>query len=263
MTLCLIYSIILTNSPICFVSSLTYIPHDPPISPTEGAIVDISITETGRVVTSTDASRMVELNLSILTKRWSWDVEAFAPLPGLGHEDRIRVAVKAYNQSNASYLILGGANSEEKTYENLNVHTLRAPAYGLKRADGVITKAVNRDTLDLIDWVMEQVRNNNVRSLAIFTSPYHLLRSFGTAIRALDRHHMDPIPIIPISVGSLDDIVPESLRTGTVKSGHDMVAGEVLRFQKYSQQGDVADYEQILSYMTWMRSEHPAMQLAA
>jgi len=213
-----------------------------------------------------DTSRMVALTTAILTTDWNLDVEAFAPLPGLGHLDRIRVPIQRYNESmSASYLLLGGAATKERTYEDLNVHSLQHPNYGLVRTDGVITEATTDNTAHQINWVMDRVQEHGIRSLAIFTSPYHLLRAFGTTIRIMQQRQMGWIPIVPISVGSLDDLVPELCDDKQLTSGFHMVAGEVERFHTYSRKRkpDVANYSQILDFMSWMRVEHPTMQRAA
>jgi hypothetical protein len=221
------------------------------------------------------------LTMSILTTGWKPDVDAFVPLPGLGHQDRVSVPVQLYNRSSARFLIIGGAHNDELTYEELNVHTLRREPYGLTRTDGIITKAVTTNTYTQIDWVMDQVLKYDITSIALFTSPYHLLRSLGTAIAALDRKHMPWIPIVPISVGELDSEVPEMIQKGHLTTGHDMVAGENKRFLTYTKKrpvstdgtmpnvalklepAHVASYRTIRDYMSWMRSEHATTILAA
>lgn len=212
-----------------------------------------------RVDERTDISRLVELNQLVMSfdKSVALEVEALSPLPGLG-EPRIAPAVKAFEQSKtAKYLLIGGAHTKELTYEDLSMASLRRN-YGLRRRKGVLVEHTTDHTAEQVDWVMQQTRDLEVSSLAIFTSPYHLLRAFATAIKSMNKLEMNWIPIIPIWTGCLLDRVPEHASFGWNTTGADLVAGEVDRFNgRYP--GDVASYEETMAYLRWLHEHHPAL----
>lgn len=212
-------------------------------------------------------AQLQALNMSILTTRWKpTEVEAFAPLSGQDDLERFTYPISLYNRRGTRYLIVARALHDETNFHPLDIPGLRRHC-GLKRTTGVISTICCNNTADQLQWVMMRCNQLQVEGLAIFTSPYHILRSLGTAIKAMETLGMPRIPILPISVGELDKPVPEMVRKGMPVTGADMVPNEIERFFRYSKARldadgnivppDVASIEEIKSFLKWMRSEHP------
>ena len=211
-----------------------------------------------RIDPQTDSSRIVALHEALLSfsTAAASKVEAHAPLPGLG-EPRIQAAVANFNRSKAAKcLLVAGAHRKELTCEVVTIESLRRDGLRLSKNKAVLIEKHTENTAEQIIWVMEWAKALGVKSLALYTSPYHLLRAYATAIKAMAKLQMEWIPIVPVSTGWLLNPVPEYAAMGVHKTGADMVPGELDRFNgRYPE--DVATYGETMEYLRWLGREHP------
>lgn len=220
-----------------------------------------------RVADEVDDNAMVmSLTMRVLTTKWKPSaVDAIAPLSGQDDLKRFKEPIKIFNRSAAKFLIVGRAKKDEETFHPLHQAGLVRHC-GLRRLDGFITTDHLDNTGDQVQWVMKTADLLQVESLALFTSPYHIFRAFGTAIQTLGEDESNWIPILPIFTGELDDPVPELVKQGLPYYGYDMVANEIKRYFTYSDKArinpatgkpDVASLNRIDRFLNWMRNTHP------
>lgn len=179
-------------------------------------------------------------------------VDVFVVLPGMGEEWRLIQAIQAWDSSlTARYLLITGVYGGEGTYVLNTMERLMAPPFNLKRLDGVVIQPDGLDvhhTGDQTKWIIAQINVLNITSLALCVSPYHLLRAYGTLLKAFGKFNQRQIPIIPMPVVmSPDVIIPE---TGI--DAWEMFHGEVARILKYQEMGDVATYDELKIFISWL-----------
>ena len=98
-----------------------------------------------------------------------------------------------------SPLPLGGQwQSDRKTYVEITLDYLRS--LGLRRIDGVHLQAEPAPNTALqAKWIVSQVRDHGITSLALAVSPYHLPRAYLTLLKAFNEVGVR-LPIIPVPV---------------------------------------------------------------
>jgi hypothetical protein len=85
-----------------------------------------------------------------------------------------------------------------------------------------------------------------VASLALFASPYHVLRAYLTLLKTLLKQQRR-LPLIPVpTLIAPQQLVPECGVPGWV-----MIPGEIHRIQAYQARGDVATFEELMDYLHW------------
>ena len=227
-----------------------------------------------RVSEVTPESQLQTLTMRIFDTKWNMSaVDAIAPLSGQDDLTRFEEPLdRFWNKGFGKMLLVSRAAKDEVYFHRLDLIGLQEHC-GLTRLDGVVTEISSTHTANQIDWVMRQAYDRGATSVALCSSPYHIVRCFATAIQWFYRHpEYDRIPIVPMWTGSLEMLVPEMARNGAEVHGYDMVAGEILRFFKYSselddhgnpQEPDVANYAKVMKYLDWMRLKHPDMYLDA
>lgn len=183
---------------------------------------------------------------------WYFDIrhaDAIALAPGLGEYWRISTAIQIWEKqaNRARFFLIAGVNPAEQTNLLLTPEVL-ASVYGLRKQIGVHISRYAEHTRAQADWFVAKVCELNIQSIALVTSPYHLLRQYATLIRAFLRHRISWIPIVPVSaVVSLDTIVPE-----TGASAWDLAPGEIARMIAYQDKGDVAILGEMKAYLHWL-----------
>ncbi|GAC1371850.1 MAG: hypothetical protein NVSMB39_5930 [Candidatus Saccharimonadales bacterium] len=227
-----------------------------------------------RVSEPTRESQYTALTMEILLTKWNVAaVDAIAPLSGMDDLERFEFPIEEYyNQNVGCWLIVGRAVHDEISFHALDLIGLQEHC-GLTRTEGVVTEISATNTANQIDWVMKQAYARGATSIALCSSPYHIVRCFATAIQWFHKNpKLGPIPVVPMWAGSLNKLVPEMAKKGEQVTGHQMVAGEILRFFKYSselddfgnpQEPDVANYDKVMKYMEWMRLKHLEMYMEA
>ena len=176
-------------------------------------------------------------------------VDGMAVMPGLGEVWRLADAVKAWERSKtARSLIVASTYREEKTQIQPTLENMSQPPVNLRKTEGVHIQDHAHHTKEQVDWLVGKVAELELKSLALFVSPFHMLRAYCTLLKAFDRAQQPMIPIIPMLVAvAPDTVIPE---TGVDAWG--MVAGEIKRIAVYQDQGDVATYEELRDYLTWL-----------
>ncbi|HLC94852.1 MAG TPA: hypothetical protein VJH89_00040 [Patescibacteria group bacterium] len=174
--------------------------------------------------------------------------ESLLVFPGLGETWRLTQAIQCWDTvATAKYLLIAGHNQREKMWASLTLDTLTEPPFNLKRHKGVYVVSHAEHTKEQAQWVVEKIQELNISSLALFVSPYHLLRAYCTVLRMLIKHGIQ-IPMIPVPIS----IAPDTKIPEINASAWDMVQGEVERFSLYQEKDDVATYDEFKKYITWL-----------
>ncbi|HKX73177.1 MAG TPA: hypothetical protein VJM32_04155 [Candidatus Saccharimonadales bacterium] len=202
-----------------------------------------------RGIAGTPASNLVAMAIWLYSMpRPVSQTDAILVLPGQGEDWRLNDAVAAWNNCpNARYLLVAGNYKGERTWFLPTIEILRE-RYGLTRTEGVLIHPHAHHTKEQSDWIIPTIQELGLTSISLFVSPYHLLRAFCCILKAFTRHDVPQIPMIPVPVlVSPTTPVPE---TGI--TGWDLVHGEVERILKYTEFGDVATPEELMSYLDWL-----------
>jgi hypothetical protein len=183
------------------------------------------------------------LSLSRVTTK----VDGILVLPGQGEYGRLRSAIAAWEANpQIRLLLVAGHTRTEPQYEEFTLD--RLADFGLTRREGVVIQAEARNTPAQADWMTAQVKSLGISSLALFVTPYHLLRGYLTMVQGFNRHHLRPVPIIPWPVEhSLDTPSPQNR-----VSYWDLIPGELERIIEYQAKGDVATKAALMSYLEFI-----------
>lgn len=179
-------------------------------------------------------------------------VDAIAVLPGLGERWRLDDATVAYdNNPQARHLLVAGINPNEETFEQPTPELLRG-VYGMQRTDGIRIQNGARNTPDQTEWLVDMVEAEGIESMALYVSPYHLLRGSLTLMKSFIKRDKQ-VPIIPMPVHVAPTIViPEMAAKGTPLDAHGMLPAETKRITTYQAGGDVATAAELSNYVNWM-----------
>lgn len=174
-------------------------------------------------------------------------VDALAVMPGLGEHGRIIAAIRAWESGNARHLLVTGTNGIEREQRQPTLEFLTGDPINLHRTEGVITQVSAENTGDQADWLMQQIIEHQIGSLALFVSHWHLPRAYSVVLRSMREHNIR-IPIFPVAVPSSPKaIVPETGETVVVMS-----AGEAERIKKYQKLGYVVSLQELADYLDWL-----------
>jgi hypothetical protein len=181
------------------------------------------------------------------------DVDAIATISGLGEYWRPMAAIRAWEtHEGASHLLIAGAHKDEATYIEPTPENLSRPPFNLTRHEGVHTQPHALHTPDQARWLVDKVTELEIPNMALYVSPYHLLRAYGTVLKTMiKRDAVIPMVPVPVSV-SPSAVVPE---TGV--SPWQAVHGELDRIEAYQVKGDVATNDELREYITWMWQQAP------
>lgn len=176
-------------------------------------------------------------------------VDALATVCGHGHQERVREPIRVWETPGvlARYLLVSGSYSGEATFEPMTLDGLQQPLYGLRRADGVHVQERAIITPDQTNWIAARVCELGIDSLAIYSSQYHLLRTYLTMLRSLQKGGAH-IPVVPVAViADPSALIPEE----PAVTAYEMAVGEALRVVKYREDfpGDVAGFEEFREAM--------------
>ncbi len=176
-------------------------------------------------------------------------IDAIAVLPGLGETWRLVDAVNAWEAStSARNLIVVSTYRGEKTQLQPTIENLSQPPVSLRRHEGVRIQDHAHHTKEQTDWLVSQIAELGTTSLALYVSPFHLLRGYGTLLKSFAHANQPWIPMIPMPV----TISPDTLIPETGVNAWDMVAGEIKRIEAYQEKGDVATYKELKEYLSWL-----------
>lgn len=211
-----------------------------------------------RVVEGGEASDLVAMaTLLYGLPRPAGKVDAVVVLPGLGEDWRLIDGIHAWNGSSlARHLMIAGIFDGEKTKVQPTVEYLSGKPFNLERAEGVLIQPHAHHTKEQAEWVVENVRKHGISSIALFVSPYHLLRAYCTVLKAFIKadHQVAIIPM-PVAVSPSTQIPEVGVDAWTMSSG------EVERIIKYQKLDDVATKDELKDYLAWLCSQ-PIMAAA-
>ncbi|SNS93509.1 hypothetical protein [Actinoplanes regularis] len=181
-------------------------------------------------------------------------VEALAIPVGQGEEWRLTEAIQRWETNpRLRHLLVANGNPAEQTYVDVTLDYLRG--LGLRRVDGVLVQRETAPNTGLqAAWIVRQIREYGIGSLAVTVSAYHLPRVFLTVLRELDRNGIR-IPLIPVPVAVAPDVpVPE-----TGATSYDLIPGETKRILAYLDKGWVATPNDLRRYLNWLWNNHQAL----
>ena len=210
--------------------------------------------EISRIVPGDEVSELFSIATFVLTIPWLISrAEALVVFPGMGEDWRVTMAKRWWSQENtpARFLIIAGHNHNEKTTKILTPEVLRRPPFNLEKLEGVLIEGEVSNTKEQALQVLARVREFNLKSLALFTSPYHLPRAYLTLLKIFLKANSPEIAIIPAPVMISPDITIPELRT----SAWEAFAGEARRIKEYQAKGDVATLNELRGYLVWLWRE--------
>jgi hypothetical protein len=180
------------------------------------------------------------------------EADSLAVYPGLGELWRPQHAVEDWQHpdTKAQHLFVAGTNPKERTQPLLTLEELAKAPINLTRNEGVRTQVEADNTPHQANWLADQVEDTGVESLALYVSPYHLVRAFCTTLATFKRRGIE-IPMVPVPVRVHPDTkVPEADADAVA-----MFYGEAKRIAAYQPKGDVATLEQLREYLSWARRQ--------
>ena len=183
--------------------------------------------------------------------------EALAVCPGMGEYWRGNDVISTWERGRGkhNYLLIAGHNQAEKTWADLSVENLQKPPVGLRRTEGVhvdMRPEGGNGTNLQARWLLKKAQELDISSMALFVSPYHLLRAYCTVLSAFLKAGREIFLIPAPVVVSPDRIIPESGADAWAS-----VAGELVRMDKYQVVGDVATYQELKDYISWFWAHCP------
>ena len=212
-----------------------------------------------RVVGKDLSTELVSMAIMLYSMpRRERNCEALLVYPGMGETWRVEEIIRAWNPPRSScvkYLLIAGTEWHKETtaVRPPIVENLKKPPYYLMDTCGVHAQYHARHTKDQAEWVVARVQELEIKSLALYVSPYHLLRAYLTLLKTFINQKVERIPMIPVPVAiSPAKIIPE---TGT--DAWSMVQGEMDRIKVYQQKGDVATLEELQDYLKWLWQMEP------
>lgn len=211
--------------------------------------------EVDRLVPPDEMSQLMSLAMGIFTIPKRIDrVEGLVVFPGMGEVWRIMDAISFWQEkgNRARYLLISGHNMGEKTAQKFDSAELQKSPFNLKKLEGVISETAAEHSRDYTnrqaEWVWEKTKELELKSIALFVSPYFIIRAYLTLLKTFLRHGGELVAIIPKETPiSLDHLIPE-----TQTDAWSLVPGEIERIRKYQAQGDVAILEELKEYLSWL-----------
>ncbi len=200
---------------------------------------------------STELANMAIMLYSL--PRLEKECHALAVYPGMGETWRLEEIISAWHNKRefyAEHLLIAGAEWQKETtaIRPPIIENLKKPPFGLWRTENVHAQDHARHTKDQAEWLVAKVQELHIESLALFVSPYHLLRAYLTLLKTFINLKVAPIEIIPVPVAiSPSTIIPE---TGT--DAWALVQGEMVRIKTYQEKGDVATLPELQEYLGWL-----------
>jgi hypothetical protein len=205
----------------------------------------------GRVIPATPASRIDTMSTQVLTlPKPHRPADAIVVLTGLGEDWRLTQSIETWENSPAArYFLIAGGFSEEETWFEPTLENLSAPPFRLCRHDGVIILPHAHDSVEQAQWVTSQFRKLGITSADLYVSPYYLVRAYCTILRSMLKAH-SLVALTPVPVEMWPDTVIPETKVDSWEMGH----GEFERKLKYQNKGDVATFEELRDYLTWLRT---------
>ncbi|WP_446215451.1 hypothetical protein [Micromonospora sp. IBHARD004] len=178
-------------------------------------------------------------------------VDALVVPTGQGEEWRLTHAIRRWEANrHISYLLVANGNPAEDTYIEITPAYLRS--LGLRRLSGVHLQAEPAPNTGLqAAWIVDQVEDLGITSLALTVSSYHLPRVYLTVLKALSQGGVR-IPLVPDPVTvSPDTAIPETQATA-----YDLLPGEAERILTYMNNQWLATLEELQEYLRWLWRQH-------
>ena len=117
------------------------------------------------------------------------------------------------------------------------------------RSRVVIESGAQENTRTNALWIAEEVVSRNIKSLALVTASYHMLRGVLSVIKALSDKSLYPL-VLPAPMPLWNEPVPElTIREENVVRAREMFAREILKIREYQTLGHVATLDELETYL--------------
>lgn len=155
---------------------------------------------------------------------------------------RVPVAVDLYNAGRASKIILCGGklrNFPDGTYSEAEHMRRAALDLGVSEED-IIVENTSQNTVENIRFALKELEkifgSNNLRSVLLVTTAYHMRRSLAIARYVFPKH----ITVIPCPANDTNTRRDNWMNTPV---GIDRVKGEAMKIVRYIADGIIPDFE--------------------
>jgi hypothetical protein len=205
-----------------------------------------------RLVESNENSQLFTITHSILTFPVSYSqFESLAVMPGLGEDSRVIKAIRIWEDNpHLRYLLVCGTNKSEVIQSQLSLDRLKEEPFLLRRVESVLTQVEAVHTREQTDWIIKHVETNNLTSLGLVVSHWHMTRAYLAILKSMLNAGVQ-IPIFPIVVSSSPETVIPEMKA-KIK---DLSAGEAERIKKYQEIGQIAYFDELMQYLEWLWSQ--------
>lgn len=203
----------------------------------------------GRIVQETEVGRLFQLVTCLSNLPKQNDAEALVIINGLAEPQRTQEVVNIWNEGIGRYLLVTSPGLYERTPYRFTIKEL-VETFGLTRKSGVYTQVTPvPDTRDHSRWAIEHLKDLGVTSANVYTSFYHMPRTFLTMLRCMidadiaRRLNLYPCPI---------KISPFEISPEINSPMHTLCEGEAQKIPIYQEKGDIASHEEFMTYIEWM-----------
>lgn len=181
------------------------------------------------------------------------DIDALVVFPGMGENERLIETINMWRPHMASKkLFITGdewkvnATFVRPIFKNLKKSPFNLPITPMESTIYFQDHAQN--TKDQADWACKLIYGLKVKSVALFTAPYHMPRSFMTMIKSLETFGGEYIPILPMPI----NLAPHEISDLDNNDTPNLVQKEILKIQNYQEKGDVATLKETDKYLQWL-----------
>jgi hypothetical protein len=143
-----------------------------------------------------------------------------------------------------------GTNKSEVIQSQLSLDRLKEEPFLLRRVESVLTQVEAVHTREQTDWIIKHVETNNLTSLGLVVSHWHMTRAYLAILKSMLNAGVQ-IPIFPIVVSSSPETVIPEMKA-KIK---DLSAGEAERIKKYQEIGQIAYFDELMQYLEWLWSQ--------
>jgi len=171
---------------------------------------------------------------------------------GMGEKERIIAPVQAWNTNDypsAQYLLIAGANDQEKYYDEIGFDHLVDPPYNLSRLTARVICQPRDQHKDLntkgqMEWLVRVASQLGINCMLLYAPPYHITRAYLTLLKVVLKTNASLI-VAPKPL----EVPPSTITSEMGVQVREMIPGEIRRIQEYQNKGDVATLEELEYYI--------------
>lgn len=185
-----------------------------------------------------------------LPQKLGLEVDALCTFTGQGEDVRIVQPAQMYwehPQTKNRFFLIPGHHKAERHWRDMTPEVLAGEPFNFTKLEGVMVTPPLVTTKDQAEWIVARIQESGITSLAVVSSPFHLLRAYLTVLGQMKAAGIR-IPAIPIPVY----VAPHSTVPEQGVEAWELVQGEAERIAAYQKKGDVASYNDLREYLRWL-----------